>query len=93
MARAPIGSVPFRSGFYNYPNERCQKNKTKKSSKCDTLPKRPFKKRPQWSKQAMLDAMKATSLHNRIKGRVIHGVKPGPKQYLSAEEETEIITY
>ena len=25
----------------------------------------------------------------RIKGKVIHGVKSGPKQYLSAEEETE----
>ena len=32
-----------------------------------------------------------TSLHNRsrIKGKVIHGVKSGPKQYLRAEEETE----
>ena len=70
---------------------------------------RPFKKRLQWSEQAMLDAMKAvqdgspittaarvhgvpkTSLHNRsrIKGKVIRGVKSGPKQYLSAEEETE----
>ena len=81
------------------------KKKTKKSSKCDTLPKRPFKKRLQWSKQAMLDAMKAvqdgspittaarpkTSLFNRIKGRVIHGVKPGPKQYLRAEEEAELL--
>ena len=67
-----------------------------------------FKKRLQWSKQAMLDAIKTvqdgspittaarvhsvpkTSLYNRIKGRVVHGVKPGPKPYLSAEEETEL---
>ena len=87
------------------------KNEDKKSSKCDILPKTPFKKRLQWSKQAMLDAMKAvqdgspittaakvhgvpkTSLHNRIKGRVVHGVKPGPKQYLSAEEETELAEF
>ena len=87
------------------------KEKTKKSSKCDTVPKRPFKKRLQWSKQAMLDAMKAvqdgspittaarvhgvprTSLYNRIKGRVIHGVKPGPKPYLSMEEETELAEF
>ena len=87
------------------------KKKTKKSSKCDTLPKTPFKKRLQWSTQAMLDAMKAvqdgspittaarvhgvpkTSLHNRIKGRVVHGVKPGPKPYLSVEEETELAEF
>ena len=75
------------------------KKKPKRSSQCDTLlSKRPFKKRLQWSEQAMLDAMKAvqdgspittaarvhgvprTSLHNRIKGKVIHGVKSGPKQ-------------
>ena len=34
-----------------------------------------------------------TSLHNRIKGKVVHGVKPGPKQYLSAEEETELAEF
>ena len=31
-----------------------------------------------------------TSLHNRIKGKVIHGVKPGPK---SVEEETELAEF
>ena len=89
---------------------------SKKIPKRDTLLsrsiiKRPFKKRLQWSNQAMLDAMKAvqdglpittaarvhgvprTSLYNRIKGRVIHGVKPGPKQYLSTEEETELAEF
>ena len=34
-----------------------------------------------------------TSLHNRIKGKVVHGVKPGPKQYLSVEEETELAEF
>ena len=32
-------------------------------------------------------------MHNRIKGKVIHGVKLGPKQYLSAEEETELAEF
>jgi len=31
-----------------------------------------------------------TSLNNRIKGKIIYGVKPEPKQYLSVEEETEL---
>ena len=34
-----------------------------------------------------------TSLYNRIKGRVVHGVKPGPKPYLSAKEETELAEF
>ena len=40
---------------------------------------------------ARVHGVPKTSLHNRsrIKGKVIHGVKSGPKQYLSAEEETE----
>ena len=33
------------------------------------------------------------ALHDRIKGRVVHGVKPGPKPYLSAEEETELAEF
>ena len=82
---------------------------SKKIPKRDTLLSR--SKRLQWSKQAMLDAMKAvqdgspittaarvhgvprTSLHNRIKGRVVHGVKPGPKPCLSTEEETELAEF
>ena len=37
---------------------------------------------------ARVHSVPKTSLHNRsrIKGKVIHGVKSGPKQYLSAEE-------
>ena len=34
-----------------------------------------------------------TSLHNRITGKVVHGVKPGLKQYFSPEEETEIAQF
>ena len=34
-----------------------------------------------------------TSLCNRIKGKVFHGIKSGPKQYLSAEEETELAEF
>ena len=33
------------------------------------------------------------TLHDRIKGKVVHGVKPGPKQYLSAEEERELAQF
>ena len=37
---------------------------------------------------ARVHSVPKTSLYDRIKGRVVHGVKPGPKPYLSAEEET-----
>jgi len=33
------------------------------------------------------------SLDNRIKGRVKHGVKPGPATTLTAEEETALLEY
>ena len=42
---------------------------------------------------ARVHGVPKTSLHNRIKGKVIHGVKPGPKQYLSVEEETELAKF
>ena len=44
---------------------------------------------------ARVHGVPKTSLHNRsrIKGKVIHGVKSGPKQYLSAEEETELAEF
>ena len=45
------------------------------------------------STAARLHGVPKTSLHNRIKGKVVHGVKPGPKQYLSAEEETELAEF
>ena len=38
---------------------------------------------------ARVDSVPSTSLHNRIKERVVHRVKLGPKPYLSMEEETE----
>ena len=31
-----------------------------------------------------------STLHDRISGRVLHGVKPGPKPYLHPEEESEL---
>ena len=64
--------------------------------------KRPFKKQLQWSKQAMLDAMKAvqdgspitTAARVHVVPRTsLHnrdGVKPG---YLSTEEETELAEF
>ena len=42
---------------------------------------------------ARIHSVPKTSLFNRIKGRVIHGVKPGPKQYLSTEEEAELAEF
>ena len=42
---------------------------------------------------AKVHGVPKTSLHNRIKGRVVHGVKPGPKPYLSMEEETELAEF
>ena len=42
---------------------------------------------------ARVHGVPKTSLYNRIKGRVVHGVKPGPKQYLSMEEETELAEF
>ena len=34
-----------------------------------------------------------TSLYDRIKGRLVHGVMLGPTPYLSAEEETELAEF
>ena len=42
---------------------------------------------------ARVHGVPKTSLHNRIKERVLHGVKPGPKQYLSVEEETKLAEF
>lgn len=82
----------------------------KDTSLQESIIKRPFAKRLQWTEQAMVDAMQAiqdgstlsraarehgvpkTSLHNRI-GKVSHGVKPGPKCYLSTEEETQLAEF
>ena len=44
--------------------------------------------------QAALDhGVPPTTLKDRLIGRVQHGVKSGPKQYLSCEEETELATF
>ena len=55
----------------------------------------PMNETLQWSKQAMLDTMKAVQDGSPIiiAARVHSVPRPGPKQYLSAEEETETITY
>ena len=43
--------------------------------------------------QAALDhGVPHTTLKDRLSGRVKHGDKPGPKQYLNSEEETELAT-
>ena len=31
-----------------------------------------------------------STLHDRVSGRVVHGVKPGPKPYLDEPEEKEL---
>ena len=40
-----------------------------------------------------MDGVPPTTLKDRLSGRVHHGVKSGPKQYLSCEEETELATF
>ena len=35
----------------------------------------------------------ATTLRNRLSGRVTHGTNPGPKPYLSSQEEDELAAY
>ena len=42
---------------------------------------------------ARVHGIPRTSLHKRIKGRVVHAVKPGPKPYFSVEEETELAEF
>ena len=34
-----------------------------------------------------------STLRDRISGRVVHGTKPGPKPYLSGEEEKELSSF
>ena len=34
-----------------------------------------------------------TTLKDRIAGRVVHGIKPGPEPYFTAEEEDELATF
>ena len=39
------------------------------------------------NKAAKLHRVPCTTLKDRLSGRVTHGVKPGPKQYLDPKEE------
>ena len=34
-----------------------------------------------------------STLHGRVSGRVVHGVKPGPNPYLNQSEEKELGSY
>ena len=73
-----------------------------------TISKMPFRKRLQWSEQAMIDAMKAVEdgmsvakaarEHNvprtTLQGRLsVHSIRPGQKCYLSHDEETKLADY
>ena len=65
-------------------------------------------KRKQWTQESMTAALRAleegasltrasrvpsSTLHDRVSGRVVHGVKPGPKPYLDEPEEKELSSY
>ena len=45
------------------------------------------------NKAAREHRVSATTLKDRVSGCVAHGTKPGPRPYLSAEEETELGTF
>ena len=34
-----------------------------------------------------------STLKDRLKGRVVHGTKPGPRPYLDSAEERELVNY
>lgn len=42
------------------------------------------------NKAALLHGVPRTTLKDRLSGRVEHGTKPGPKRYLSSEEERDL---
>ena len=43
--------------------------------------------------RASRDSCSEEYLYDRVRGRVIHGVKPGPKPYLNQTEEKELGSY
>ena len=45
------------------------------------------------NKAAREHGVPATTLKDRVSGRVAHGIKSGPRPYLSTEEETELGTF
>ena len=45
------------------------------------------------NKAADLHGVPRSTLKDRLSGRVKHGTKPGPKPYLSAEEEAELTSH
>ena len=42
------------------------------------------------NKAACEHEVSATTLKDRVSGCIVHGTKPGPRPYLSVEEETEL---
>ena len=45
------------------------------------------------NKVALLHEVPPTTLKDRLSGRVCHGTKAGPRQYLSEEEENILADY
>ena len=45
------------------------------------------------NRNAKLFGVPLSTLKDRLSGRVVHGVKPGPVPYLSPEEEDELEDY
>ena len=45
------------------------------------------------NRSAKLFGVPLSTLKDRLSGRVVHGVKPGPVPYLSPEEEDEVVDY
>ena len=45
------------------------------------------------NKAAVLHGVPPTTLKDRLSGKVVHGTAPGPKQYLSTEEEAQLASH
>ena len=45
------------------------------------------------NKAAELHGVPKSTLKDRVSGRVAHGSKPGPKTYLTSQEETQLANY
>ena len=88
---------------------RKKKRPSKSSTATVTRKGRESVKRLQWSDDSMLAAMKngsisinkaavlhgvpRTTLKDRLSGKVLHGTKPGPKCYLTCNEEHDLAEY
>ena len=45
------------------------------------------------NRAAELHGVPKMTLKDRVNGRVVHGSKPGPKSYLTSQEETQLAEY